>query len=309
MTSFDPKKDYLKQDPILPGQDYAVVSFVNPTDHGLGKQLHYVNSFMVSDVNKTITAQAIQMVRKLKVDMRKNIEEVLDKLKYSVDEEDKAMSRILEKRFRDMEIDEDAYVEDCRRRYGIDQEELLDKYKIYLSGERTRLDREYDEANDNQTSLRGFKVRGIFARLDDARDRAKYVRDNVEAAVHAFVVPVGTWFPVDMDADEVQDQDYMLPQLNELMGKYHEGTHARNAHYQERKREMEESAAQGNKQTTKSRLQEKLRQKRNLKMRNELAEFEKLTTGEPVTQSGVAEPKKSKRKRTKKKTEDAAEAL
>jgi hypothetical protein len=290
--SYDPKKDYLKQDPIVPGQDYCVFSFVNPKDHVLGKQLHYINSFMVSDVNKNITAQAIQMVRKLQVDNRKKIEDVLDKLKFSVDEEDKAISRILEKRYREMQIDEDAYVEECRRRYEIDETELLDKYKIFLAGERSRLDREYDEAHDNQTSLKGIKFRGSFARLDDARDRAKYVRDNVEQGIHAYVIPTGVWVPIDMDADEVQDQDYMLPQLNELMGKYHEGTHARNVHYQERKREMEEAAADGNKKTTKERLQEKLRQKRNQKMRDEMSEFEKLAGGDN---------EKKKRKRHKKK--------
>lgn len=289
-----PKTDYLKQDPIIPGQDYAVVSFVSPTDHILGKQLHYVNNFMVSDINKCITAQAIQMVKKLQVDMRNRVSDVLDKLKHSLDEEDKAMSRILEKRYREMCVDEDEYVEECRRRYTIDEEEILDKYKMYLNGERVRLDREYDEAHDNQTSLRGFKMRGTFARLDDARAKAKSLRDNVEPAIHAFVVPVGTWFPVDMDADEVQDQDYMLPQLNELMGKYHEGVNARNQHYQERKRDMEEAAAQGNRMTTKERLQKKLRDKRNAKMRAEIAEMEQLTKTET----------KTKKKHRKKKTVD-----
>lgn len=204
-----------------------------------------------------------------------------------------------------MEIDEDVYVEECRRRYGLDEEEILDKYKIFLAGDRTRMDREYDEANDNQTSLRGFKIRGTYSRLDDARNRAKYVRDNIEEAVHAFVVPVGTWFPVDMDADEVQDQDYMLPALNNLMGKYHEGTHARNAHYQERKREMEESAAQDNKSITKTRLQEKLRQKRNLKMRNERAEFERLTK----SSDDKANAKKKKPKRQSNKKSETDEPL
>jgi hypothetical protein len=296
--SHDQKKDNLKQDPIVPGQDYCVFSFVNPKDHVLGKQLHYVNSFMVNDINKCITAQAIQMVRKLHVDMRKKVDDVLDKLKYSVDEEDKAMSRILEKRCREMLLDEDSYIEECRRRYELDQEELLDKYKIFLAKERTKLDREYDEAHDNQTTTRGIKFRGSYARYDDARDRAKYVRDNVEHGIHAFVIPIGVWVPIDMDADEVQDQDYMIPQLNELMGKYHEGTHARNQHYQERKREMEEDAANGNKLNTKERLQAQLRQKRNEKMRDEMAQFEKLTTDS-------LESDKKKRKRRKKKVADS----
>ena len=278
VMSYDPNTDYLKQDPILAGQDYTVVSFVSPKDHVLGKQLHYVNNFMVNDINKTMTAQAIQMARKLQVEMKAKIDGVLDKLKYSVDEEDKVLSRLLEARYREMCIDEDAFVEECRRRYTMDETEILDKYKIFLTSERTKLDQEYDEANDHQTSLRGFKVRGSFARLDDARERAKYLRDSVEPAIHAYVVPTGTWFPIDMDADEVQDQEYMLPQLNELMGKYHEGTQARNAHYQERKREMEEAARNSKgKMTTKERLQHKLRDKKNAKMKEDIAQMKKIT--------------------------------
>lgn len=296
--SYNPKTDYLKQDPIIAGQTYSVVSFVNPPDHVLGKQLHYVNSFLVNDVNKSITAQAIQMVRKLQVDMRAKLTDLLDKLKYSLDEEDKNLSRLLESRYREMQIDEDEYVEECRRRYELDEEEMLDKYKIYLSGERTRMDREYDEAHDNQTSLRGFKIRGNYARLDDANERAKHVRDNIEPAIHAFVVPVGVWFPIDMDADEVQDQDYMLPQLNELMGKYHEGTHARNRHYQERKLEMEADAAQDGRKNTKTRLQEKLRNRKNEKMRNELEQFKQAGKG--------TEDVKKKRKRKKKPVDSVA---
>lgn len=311
--SSDRTVDHLKQDPIIAGQDYAVVSFVNPQDHVLGKQLHYINNFLVNDVNKSITAQAIQMVRKLQVDMRKQIEGLLDKLKYSLDEEDKHLSKLLEARYREMQIDEDEYVAECRRRYELDAEELLDRYKIFLSGERARLNREYDDANDGATSLRGFKVRGAFDRYDEAAARAKYLRDTVEPAIHAYVVQMGTWFPVDMEADEVQNQDYMLPQLNDLMGKYHEGAHARNLHYQERKQEMAEDAAVDRKTAQKKRLQEKLRQKRNQKMKAELSEFETLTgtkdksTSDPS--SSTTGEKKKKRRTKKKKTETETETV
>ena len=254
------KTDYLKEDPLMPGQTYAVVSFVNPADRVLTKHLYYVNRFFVQEVNKTMAAQAVHMVKKLSVDMRAAINPVLDRLKASIDPEDKHMSRILEERFREMAIDEDDFIAKCRREYTMDEEEINDKYKIFLAENRLALDDAFDKEHDHVTSLRGFKVRGSFARLEDAKDRAKYLRDTVEQAIHTFIVPVGLWFPVDMDADEVQDQDYMLPQLNELMGKYHEGVQARNQHYQERKTEMETRGKAATK-STKERLQEKLKEK------------------------------------------------
>jgi hypothetical protein len=264
MAAYDPKVDYLKEDPLMSGQNFCVVSFVNPKDKVTQKHLHYVNNFMAADINRTLTAQAVQMAKKLTVDMRSNINTVLDTLKDSLDPEDKHLSSILEERFREMTIDEDKYVTDCQRAYTISQEEITDKYKIYLSENRMSLDDQFDKANDSVTSLRGFKVRGAFNRVDDAKARAKLLRDTVEPAIHTYIVPVGAWFPVDMDADEVQDQDYMLPQLNELMGKYHEGVQARNQHYQERKLEMAMAGTAdkaGGTKTTKERLQEKLRAK------------------------------------------------
>jgi len=253
-----PKTDYLKEDPALAGQAYSIVSFINPKDKVLAKHLYYTNNFMVHDINKMILAQGVQMVRKIAVNMREKINPVLDRLKSSLDPEDKHMSRLLEEQFRDMSIDEDAFLAESKRQYEMNEEEIMDKYKIYLAEHRNGLDVQFDKQNSDTTSLRGFKVRGGFARIEDAKERAKFLRDTVEPAIHTFIVPMGTWFPVDMDADEVQDQDYMLPQLNDLMGKYHEGVQARNQHYQERKLEMMEASKA---QSTKARLQEKIKQK------------------------------------------------
>ena len=272
-----PVVDHLKQDPILAGQNFVVVSFVNPKDKVVEKNLFYANNFMVQDINKMITAQAIQMVKKLSVEMNKKISDTLDRLKNSVDEEDKHVYRILNEKYRGMQIDEDDYVDECRRQYEIDSEEILDRYKIYLAEHRTQLDHTFDEANNDANSLRGFKIRGAYSRFEDARDRAQFLRDNVEQGIHAYVVQMGVWFPVDMEADEVQDQEYMLPKLNELMGKYHEGMHARDKFYQERKKElMETPAATGGKQSVKERLQKKLQDKQNQKVNDDIAEFKKL---------------------------------
>jgi hypothetical protein len=268
-----PVVDHLKQDPILNGQNFVVVSFVNPKDKVVEKNLYYLNQFMVQDVNKALTAQAMQMVKKLSVDMRKRISDTLERLKCSVDEEDKHMYKLLNEKYREMTLDEDEYLEECRRLYEINSEEILDKYKMFLTENRVQLDHAFDDANDDANSLRGFKVRGSYSRFEDARDRAQFLRDNVEPGIHAYVVQMGVWFPVDMEADEVQDQEYMLPKLNELMGKYHEGMQARDRFYQDRKKEMMEApATTGGRQDVKARLQKKLQEKQNQKLKDEVAE-------------------------------------
>lgn len=299
VAKYDAKRDYLKQDPCLSGQNWAVVSFINPSDRVVEKQLYFVNNFMVDDINKSLTAQATHMARKLAVDMRSKIGDKLDQLKMSVDPESKFLGQQMEACFKDMCVDEDAYVEECRRKYALEQRELSDKYKMYIVDNRTRLDKEYDDAHDQETSVRGFKVRGVFAHIDDAKIRAKYLRDEIEPAIHAYAVPVGCWFPVDMEADEVQDQEYMLPELNELMGKYQEGVHARNSFYQERKREMGE----GGPRSTKERLQEKYQAKVNEQRKQELEALKRAVGTDSLEQKErfVKKDKKKKHRKNKSK--------
>jgi hypothetical protein len=113
-------------------------------------------------------------------------------------------------------------------------------------------------------------VRGTFDSQADAKERAQFCRDELEQAIPTFIIPVGKWCPMDFEVDEISSQDYMLPELNNLMGKFNEGIHAKNMHFQERKREMQEAADNHNIDNTKSRLQEKLRKKREAALKQEV---------------------------------------
>lgn len=268
------KQDYLKEDPPIYGQDWVVVSLVAPENMVQKKNLYYTNNFVVDDINKTLSAQAMQMVKRLNVTWRNQFTEVKEKLESSIDEDDQRLAKLLNVKFKETEIDEDDFVDDCRRQYQLDDEEIKDRFKMYLVENRARLDRSFDEAHDHQTSIYGIKVRGSYQRYNDARDRAKYVRDEVEEVIHSFVAPVGKWLPVDFEADEIQDQEYMLEELNDLMGKYHENVQARNAHHRERKEEMGKNAHYHNSMSAKERLRKKMRERRNEKMRQELKDFE-----------------------------------
>ena len=300
------KTDYLKEDPPMPGQDWAVVSFISPNDKVLLKQLHYVNQFMVSDINKTIGAQAMQMAKFIGVKMRGQIEDVLDKLSNSLDDDDKRVHEILKKKYEQLQIDEDEFVHECRRKYELDEEEMMDKYKMYVVENRLEMDKQFDEAHDHVTSVRGFKVRGNFQRLADARERAKMLRDDVEQAIHAFVVPVGRWFPVDMDADEAQDQEHMLSELNNFMGKYHQNIQNKNANFRQREQSLKENAERYGQQSTQERLRKKLANSRSDKMRKEVEELKQTTTINK--NNDIPTKAKKKRRRRNKKPASVEEA-
>ncbi len=291
-------KDYLKKDPPMPGQDWAVVSFVSPKDMVAMKNLYYANRFLVSDVNKTIGAQATQMAKFIGVKMRNQIESVLDKLSESLDDDDRRVHEILKKKYEQLQIDEDEFVHECRRKYELDDDVLLDKFKMYVTENRLEMDKSFDQAHDHATSVRGFKVRGGIGRLEDAKERAKMLRD-FEPAIHTFVVPMGYWFPVDMEADEAQEQEHMLPELNDFMGKYYQNIQSKNAHFKERERSLAENKTIYNKGSNQSRLQEKLSRNRATKMKKELEDMKQKMSGDVGT---LVEKKKRRRRKNKKVT-------
>jgi hypothetical protein len=291
------KTDHLKSDPILPEQEWAVISFVNPVDNIRQKNLYYANRFLIADINKELSAQARQLVKKVNVDMRNQIQDTLDKLRSSVNEEDKHLGKMLGKHFDEMSFDEDKYVEGCRRQYELDDEVINDKYSAYITANRQALDHEYDRAHEYATSTRGIKVRGMYQDLANARDRAQFCRDELEPAIPAFVIPAGKWCPMDFEVDEISSQEYMLPQLNDLMGKFNEGVHAKNMHFQERKREMQEAAHEHNVDNIKSRLQDKLHNKRASLLKKETAALSTLH-GDATTSTTAPKTKKKKTKKT-----------
>lgn len=267
------KTDYLKTNDPIYDQVYCVLSMVNPKDRVILKNIHYINNFLVSDVNKMIIAQAMHMASELESLMDKRINSTLDKLKSSTNEEDKLLSSILEKKYRGMKIDKDDFIYNCNRAYELDGEELLDKFKIYIAENRKKLDASFADAYGNECSTRGIKFTGAFRSHKEAEEAARKQR-LFEPAVPTYTAAVGKWLPVDFEGDEIQNSEYMEPELNDLMRKYQEGVHARNKFFEERKKDM----AEHSKSSVKSRLKEKLRQKRREKLRKDLEEFKKNTT-------------------------------
>ena len=85
--------------------------------------------------------------------------------------------------------------------------------------------------------------------------------------------PVGKWLPVDFESDEIGNQEYMEDQLNHLMGRYHENLQQKNDYFNKRKNEMVNNADATRADMTKNRLRQKLNEKRNNKLRQEIEEL------------------------------------
>lgn len=120
-------------------------------------------------------------------------------------------------------------------------EDVYSSYQDFTYKYEDKLQRDFDEQNDFQTSIRGLKVRGVFDTRQAAEDRAKKLSLR-DSAFHTFVGQVGYWLPWDPNADKVADEVFQDSQLNDMMEKYQENNINRDIFYEEQKREKVKAA-------------------------------------------------------------------
>ena len=111
---------------------------------------------------------------------------------------------------------------------------VKEKYDDFLFTNEERLENEFHEIENFKTSVRGIKVRGVYATQREAEIRCKVLqrlnkRDNV------FLGQVGYWLPWDPSPDRVENTEYLEPELNKLMKQYKENAAKRDIYYQENK--------------------------------------------------------------------------
>ncbi len=120
-------------------------------------------------------------------------------------------------------------------------DEVYGKYQDFCYKYEDKLQRDFDEQNEFQTSLRGVKIRGVFDTREAAEARAKTL-SNTDSAFHVFIGQVGYWLPWDPNADKVDDEHFQNTQLNNMMEKYQENNVNRDIFYEEQKRDKIKAA-------------------------------------------------------------------
>jgi hypothetical protein len=120
-------------------------------------------------------------------------------------------------------------------------EDVYSSYQDFIYKYEDKLQRDYDEQNDFQTSMRGLKVRGVYDTRGAAEDRAKKL-SLTDSGFHTFVGQVGYWLPWDPNADKVADEVFQNSQLNDMMEKYQENNASKDMFYEEQKRDKIKAA-------------------------------------------------------------------
>ena len=263
------KTDYLKVDPPLVTeckkpqmrQTWAVVSFISPEERIKQRFIFEANRFLYNDVNKQLMDTTSHLVKDINLEVAKLLDKKINSYKTSNDKTYQAAAQILEGVKQDFQIDEDDQTNKVLRQYRIDHQDLIDRFETYKTRNNKELEADFVKECTPDTSVRGFKIRGAFEELAEAQARAKLATTDFEPAVHSFAVPIGYWCPWDPNADAVQDQEYMLPELNDLMGKYNRNVEQRNEFYQKRKQMMMDENNDSKDKSLKEKLRQKLIQK------------------------------------------------
>jgi len=195
--------DLLDEDKPIAGQKFACVSFVSPDKILKAKELFLFEKFLkYFDFNKTM----------LKYQQFMNFV----CYKYDID-------------FNSVMKDYEEFVES--EKDSLIQTNIVDDYKNFIDARGDELDKEFNESNNFQTSVRGLKIRGSFDTQQEAELRCRMLRE-VDPNHDIFVGPVGVWMPWEPEAYKTGRVEYLEKELNELMSH-------KNKNEQEAKQEFE----------------------------------------------------------------------
>lgn len=90
-----------------------------------------------------------------------------------------------------------------------------DDFKSFLDKNEDELNSRFQKENAFQTSVRGLKIRGVYATQEEAEMRCKKVRET-DPNHDIYVGPVGIWIPWDPDAYKTGRIEFMEEELNQL---------------------------------------------------------------------------------------------
>ena len=181
------KEDFLQEDPLVRGQKYVCMSFISPNDVLANKEVYFFNKFL-KHITDDIELLFNNMTLKFQddpavVDMIKNVKD-----RYS---------------------------------YLSDVDVLQKELDIFKETHNDTLEAEFLEKNNFRTTIQGFKVRGVYETLKEAKNRAENVR-KFDEKFDVYIAEVGCWCPWNPYPSVNIEEEFQETQLNTLMKKYKE---------------------------------------------------------------------------------------
>lgn len=211
--------DVLDEDKPIAGQKFACLSFISPEKVLEEKNTYYFKQFLK------------------RWDMQKSLEKYTQFLNFVSFKHDVSFDTLTK--------DLEEFVKEEKN--NLFTTSLEDDYKTFIDNNEERLQAEFDQDNEFQTSTRGVKIRGVFPTQGEAEVRAKLLRE-VDANHDVFVGPVGLWMPWDPEAYKTGRVEYLEDELNQLMHEKNKNEAKAAREFEARVKEAKAKAIEDNKQ-------------------------------------------------------------
>lgn len=210
--------DLLEEDKPIAGQKFACLSFVSPEDILKQKNHFFFEKFVQQwELGKSME-KFVQFLNFVSY-------------KYHIDFEK------LTEDFQEFTKEEKAQIQ---------KSSIYDDYKTFLDKNETELEEEFGEKHNFQTSIRGLKVRGVYATQKEAELRCQMLRE-VDPNHDVFVGPVGLWVPFHPEAYKTGRVEYMEETLNQLMSEKKKNEEHAKVEFEKRVKESKMKAIEENK--------------------------------------------------------------
>ena len=209
--------DLLDEDMNVAGQKFVCISFISPEP--IIKQR---NEFMFENfVNNYDYTKSVSKFNTflgfLSYKYNLNIEDLQNDMNEYLKEEDKELH----------------------------QSNIQEEFKNFMDVNEDKLEEEFNEKYQFQTSVRGLKVRGSYPNQAEAELRCKMLRE-VDPNHDVYVGPVGMWMPYHPEYYKTGHVEYMEDELNQLMHEKDKNEKKAKIEFENRIKESKEKAIQDN---------------------------------------------------------------
>lgn len=217
-------EDFLEEDVEIPGQKFCLLSFLSPEKVLANKDVYMFGQFVKSYEFQSRT-------KNLEIYLMKTANEVNEKLEAEANALDAKDLSGAANTCRNSKLRVDKLMDDFhqfvkKNERELKESKLKEAYDDYLFTNKAKLEDEFYAKNEFRTTMRGLKVRGVYASQAEAVARSKKLQRQ-DTLHNIFVGEVGKWLPWDPEPAEVSEQEYAEEQLNTLMKKYKENEEAR----------------------------------------------------------------------------------
>ncbi len=226
------REDFLDEDPEISGQKFVLLSFISPENVLEQKDKFFFQKFLVDYEVEHKVKSLEQFLGTMLLQINRTLDKCADAAEEKGDTESAAAVRA-------NRVPTDAIMDQYQTFIRKNKKEITtttiqDAYKDFLFRHQAKLEEEFHEKNNFQTTIRGLKVRGVYATTGEASVRAKKLQ-RTDPVHNILVGEVGKWLPWDPSPNAVQEQEYAEEKLNELMKSYKKNEESVDAFYRENK--------------------------------------------------------------------------